>query len=151
MINKTMLSTIISGYTVPVHAFLVAAIFLIIIYGLILRKFGLCDILEGKIIDRPELMLDGWGVTHILFFMLLGFTYSGHPIAILIVGALWECIETILGQNKFMIGKNRLQLVGDQDRDGRPTGDTEAYWYGRSSDVLMNSIGYMFGEHIKKK
>ncbi len=67
------------------------------------------------------------------------------------IGIGWEVIETLLGQNKLTISGHRIQLIGDQDDDGNCTNDSDAYWYGKESDIIMNMSGYLIGDQMAKK
>lgn len=136
----------IRGVKIPSAALYIVAVLLIVIYGIVIRKAKKRDILETKLVDNPVVSIDGWGMLHLVFFGILGVLFPGRYLQFLLVGIAWEGIETFLGQCRIMAGGSRIQLIGDQDEEGRPTGDDKAYWYGRSSDVLMNMIGYILGD-----
>lgn len=139
----------VCGATVPCVAVYAVAIIAIIAYGHYLRKSGKPDILAKELSSHPLLEgIDGWSISHLAFFMLLGWMYPGQYLQFLAVGAGWEVVETCLGQNRLEVSGKRLQLVGDQDSDGRSTGKDDAYWYGKQSDVLMDMIGYAVGSEL---
>jgi len=143
---------IIRGVTVPCVAMYIVAILLIVSYGHILRKTGRRDILEKTYINHPILQnIDGWSVTHLIFFGILGAMYPGHHLQFFLIGAGWEMVETFLGQNKIMVGDKRLQLVGEQDETGVSTGNDDAYWYGKSSDIIVDNLGYAIGSAVAEK
>lgn len=137
---------IIRGYNIPCIALYVVVVLAIIVYGYLLRRFKQRDFLATEIYSHPLCEnIDGWSVTHLLFFGLLGVLYPGRPLQFLSVGILWEVIETALGQNKLEVSGKRLQLIGDQDADGTPTGNDDSYWYGKSSDIVVDILGYCIG------
>ena len=68
------------------------------------------------------------------------------------VSFAWEGIEHLFGQVNVKVGGSRLQLIGDQDEDGRYTGDDDNYWFGRFiSDPLFNMTGYILGSEVSKR
>jgi len=137
---------VIRGVTIPSVALYVVAVIAIVLYGFILRATKTRDFLGKTIFNHPLLQnFDGWSVTHFLFFGLLGVLYPGRPLQFLIVGAGWEVIETLLGQYKFGMTGSRLQLIGEQDDDGNLTGNEDAYWYGKESDIVVDMAGYCLG------
>jgi hypothetical protein len=143
----------IRGTKVPSIAVYIVCVILIVLYGWFLRKTETKDRLAVPFCpDNPLIAdIDGWSITHFLFFGLLGAMYPGHYIQFALVGIGWELVETALGQNKIEVSGKRLQLVGDQDDDGKPTGDDDAYWYGRQSDVLIDVLGYILGSALAQK
>lgn len=143
----------IGGIKIPCVALYIIVVLIIFAYGAYIRASGAPDILEKKVIDHPSCPgFDGWGVTHFLFFGVLGLFYPGHYVQVLLISVFWESIEHLLGQTKIMVGGSRLQLVGDQDKEGRYTGDDENFWYGRFvTDPAFNMAGYILGSEIAKK
>jgi hypothetical protein len=142
----------IGGYTVPCVALYIVAIILIILYGYFLRKTKTKDILAKRIYHHPICQeIDGWSITHLVFFGLLGFLYPGHYLQFLAAGIIWEVIETGLGQNRFEVSGKRLQLIGEQDDEGNSTGKKDAYWYGKESDIVVDVVGYTIGSFLAEK
>jgi hypothetical protein len=139
-------SRTVRGVKVPCVAVYIVCVLLIIVYGMVIRRTGTCDVLARRIYHHPICQdIDGWSATHLLFFGLLGVMYPGRHLQFLGIGILWEVIETALGQNKLEVSGKRLQLVGDQDADGNTTGDDDAYWYGKESDIVVDMVGYCLG------
>lgn len=137
---------IINGVNVPCVVLYIIAVMLIVVYGFILRRVKCRDLLGKEIFNHPICQnIDGWSVTHFLFFGFLGVLYPGHHLQFLLIGAGWEVIETVLGQNKFGTTGKRIQLIGEQDADGNLTGDDDAYWYGKESDIVVDMLGYCLG------
>lgn len=137
----------IRGVRVPCAALYLLCVLFIVLYGAWLRWAGRPDVLERRLVEQPA-GLDGWGLAHVFFFGLLGFLYPRRHAQFLLVGVAWELIESLLGQTNLRCGGSRLQLIGDTDAAGRPTGKEDAYWYGRSSDVLMDVVGYTLGSAL---
>jgi len=75
---------------------------------------------------------DGWGVTHLLFFLILTYFYTEQWILIFFLGVLWEIIESFFHDHPFYISKCNYVLDTDQ---------VAGWWYGRWQDIVMNSIG----------
>ena len=139
-------SRTVRGRRVPCVAVCVVVVIVIILYGALLRRCGARDPLARPIFSHPICQdIDGWSVSHVLFFALLGWLYPGRPLQFLLLGAGWEVVETALGQNRLEVSGRRVQLIGDQDASGRPTGEADAYWYGKESDIIMDMLGYCLG------
>jgi hypothetical protein len=139
----------IGGFRVPCFAIYVVIILAIVVYGYFLRKTKTSDFLAKRIYHHPICQdIDGWSISHIIFFGVLGFLYPGKHLQFFIVGTIWEIIETVLGQNKLEISGKRLQLIGEQDPDGASMPD--AFWYGKESDILMDVAGYAMGSALAK-
>jgi hypothetical protein len=144
----------IGGLKVPCVAIFIVVVLVIILYGCFLRKTRARDVLAKRLFDHPVCQeIDGWSVSHLVFFGLLGFLYPGHHLQFLAVGVFWEGVETALGQNVLKVRGARLQLIGDQDEAGFSTdeGEGEAYWYGKGSDIIMNNLGYAVGSALAEK
>ena len=110
------------------------------------------DILAKRIFHHPICQeIDGWSITHLVFFGLLGFLYPGQHLQFLAVGVIWEVIETGLGQNKIEFSGKRLQLIGDQDEEGNTTERADAYWYGKESDIVVDIAAYTIGSALADK
>jgi hypothetical protein len=142
----------ICGYTVPCVALYILAVLFIILYGFFLRKTKARDVLAKRIYHHPICQdIDGWSVLHLVFFGVLGLLYPGQHLQFFAIGVLWEVIETGLGQNKLEVSGKRLQLIGEQDTEGNPTGKSDAYWYGKESDIVMDVAGYTIGSFLAEK
>jgi hypothetical protein len=150
--EKMFANRIIRGVTVPCVALYIVVVLVIIIYGYLLRRTGRTDFLAREIYHHPICQnIDGWSVTHLVFFGALGLLFPGHYFQFLLVGIGWEIIETGLGQNKIEISGRRMQLLGEQDEDGNSTNKDDAYWYGKESDIIMDMIGYCIGSAVAEK
>ncbi len=139
-------SRTVCGIYIPCVALYILSIFFIVMYGYYLRKSKTQDVLAKELYNHPICQnIDGWSISHLLFFGLLGVLFPGMHLQFLLIGIGWEVIETTLGQNELTVSGNRVQLIGDQDKDGNLTGDETAYWYGKESDIVMDILGYCIG------
>ena len=139
-----MFSRNVYGVNIHIVSLLIACIILIFLYGYIIRSTKTKDHLETEFYNSNLLPnIDGWSVTHFVFFCALGILYPNHHLTALMAGIGWEYIEQFLGTNKIIISGKRVKLVGEQKSDG--TYDDDAYWYGKSSDMVVNILGYSIG------
>jgi hypothetical protein len=139
----------VGGRAVPCVVFYIVAVLAIVLYGHLLRITKSRDPLAARLFHHPVLQdVDGWSVSHLLFFGLLGVMFPDRHLQFLLVGIGWEVVETALGQNRFEVSGRRVQLIGEQAADGRATGAADAYWYGKESDIVMDAIGYAVGSAL---
>jgi len=91
--------------------------------------------------------LDGWSLSHLLFFMLIGYNYGGqYLIAAFILGVLWEGFEHYYGE------KRPGWLGGYGDCNKMRTDPLEGnWWYGKFSDIIMNILGLIIGYYLQNK
>ena len=94
------------------------------------------DPLETNII----LGLDGWSATHFFFFMLMGYLFPKTFFLSMSIGALWELFE-------HYYGKERPGWLGGYGDCNDLATDKESgnWWYGKWSDLLCNSFGFLVG------
>jgi len=90
--------------------------------------------------------LDGWSLSHLLFFMFIGYHFKGkYLIAAFFIGVLWELFEHYCGST----GTAPAWLGGDCSKIR--TDPLEGnWWYGKWSDIVMNLIGLVLGSHLLK-
>lgn len=139
-------SRTVRGINIPCIAFYIISVIIIIIYGYIIRHAKIQDHLAKRIFHHPICQdIDGWSISHFLFFGLLGAFFPDQHLQFLLIGIGWEVIETTIGQTNIQLSGQRLQLVGDQDSDGNSTGDDMAFWYGKESDIVVDIFGYCVG------
>ena len=104
------------------------------------------DILENKI---GIFDLDGWSISHLLFFTLIGylFPHKNYILLAFIFGILWELFEHFYGKNRpgwlGGYGDCDKKLKSDKNEDGN-------WWYGKPTDILMNALGLIIGFHLWK-
>ena len=107
--------------------------------------------------ERPEfkdplqtklrlLDLDGWSLTHLFFFMLIGYNYGGkYLVGAFILGVLWEIFEHLYGASRpgWMGGYSDCSKISDQAGGN--------WWYGKWTDVVMNGSGLIIGYYLQNK
>lgn len=99
------------------------------------------DPLETPIIS----IIDGWSLTHLFFFMFIGYTFPYLFVLALIYGIIWEIFEAYSGKYK----PNFIHGFGNCRRKSEIISDSDKWWYGKWSDIFMNSLGYLIGQYIK--
>lgn len=114
----------------------------IIIYGQIRCKLKFNDpLLKPITINNKQLFdLDGWSITHFIFFLILGYYFNNHIIFIIFMGTLWEVIEIIFGKISYTLPALESCHVKNKNSD---------WWYGRMSDIYINIIGVFCGYFLK--
>lgn len=139
------LYTEIKGYCISDIGILVFCVIVIIIYGNIIEKLKYNDNLANKFNDDCN-DCDYWGITHFMFFAMLGFLFPNHHLRFLIVGAIWELIEGKIGSINY--GDNSIiHLFGGwgMNKTNKKTND---WWYGRMGDIVFNMTGYTIASWI---
>jgi hypothetical protein len=96
------------------------------------------DPLEISIISD----LDGWSVTHILFFTTLGYNFPNAFILSMTMGIIWEIYE-------YISGKKRLTWLGGCNDLTTHKGHGK-WWYAKWSDILCNAGGFLLGKYLNK-
>lgn len=97
-----------------------------------MRKLGVLD-------------LDGWSLTHFMFFFSLGYYYSGAMYTAMGLGLAWEGFEHFLGQSRpgFLGGFGDCASTDPALSEG-------PWWFGRATDIGMNLAGFMLGVYMSK-
>lgn len=97
------------------------------------------DPLTGSLFGPPlNNFLDGWGITHLLFYTALTFAYPSEWLFISAMGVVWEVIEHSVKDKPFYLSKCKYNM--ETDKGG--------WWYGRWQDVVMNSLGVVIGHSL---
>jgi hypothetical protein len=87
-------------------------------YGMYIRTHQKPDLLATELVNLEALGLgadqgiDGWSLSHVLFFWVLGLLDPGRPLLYFALGAAWEGLETFLGQVPVDLGTGRVMLLG---------------------------------------
>lgn len=140
--------TKLGSHTICLEYVLVLVVVFIFLYGYIVRAYLKRDLLEQSIV--PISGMDGWGLLHFLLFFILGFLYPDRFVLLTLFGCGWEGIETVLGQYKIMMFGRRVQLIGNTDAHGTVLEqEEEAWWYGRISDVALDTVGIVLGVYAR--
>ena len=136
-----------------------------IIITLIIFKYGsyLCNNPGYKDILRTYLGiydLDGWSLTHLFFFMFIGYHYKNKYLIIaFILGILWEIFEQYGSRDRELalwLGAtcemNLGARVGCPDCKNLETDREDSnWWYGKWTDILMNGLGLIIGYYLKNE
>lgn len=113
----------------------------IVIYGTIRCKGKFVDPLTKSFVGKPwDSFLDGWGISHFLFYMALGYYFPHRLLFLTTLGVLWELIESLFKEHPFYLSKCHYKGT---DREGGAH-----WWYGRWQDVIMNTLGLLVGALI---
>jgi hypothetical protein len=118
----------------------IVCVFLIVAYGTFrCRNRYFKDPLMGNISNIKEISsyTDGWALSHVFFYMLLGYKYPNRWMYLFITGVIWGIIEARFEDKPFYLSSCK----------GR---ENEKWWYGRYEDVISNTIGMMIGISLNK-
>lgn len=108
--------------------FIIINVATVAIIALIGFNKSLCKLLNEHIIFN----LTTWSFTHFFYHSLFGYMFPDQFMCLLLMGVAWELFEFSLGMldSCFNISKRFKD---------------EGYWYGRWSDILMNTLGFTVG------
>lgn len=133
-----------SGLKITVIGLL--CVFCIVAYGTYRCKTtDFTDPLTFSLFPAPlDKYLDGWGISHYLFFTLLGYLFPEPKLIAysFFCGVLWEIVEFSMKDKPFYISKCNYTMTTDKG---------EGWWYGRWQDLVMNSLGLWTGYYLSKK
>jgi len=90
--------------------------------------------------------LDGWSVSHYIFYALIGFLYPDQFFLTLILGICWELFEHYYGTQRpgWLGGYGDCPaLASDKTTDGN-------WWYGKWTDIICNILGFLTGQYIRE-
>ncbi len=143
--NNNQFCTSVNNYKISIITLIIIVILFIIIYGVLVRNVFKKDILEYKFADCTG--CDYWAGTHFLFFAGLAYLFPNKLMWIMIIGIIWEFIETFLGTHDLKFFGRRLMLIGNTDDNGnvKSSEDDESWWYGRVTDIAFNLMGVISG------
>lgn len=82
-----------------------------------------------RIFNHP---FDCWALSHLLFYIILGFLFPHYWKLILLLSVVWELIE--------YIGYHVEKYVLD---------NKNIYWCAKFSDIIVNLIGFIIGLSIR--
>lgn len=144
MVSRVEKGSILSLSSLKTYLYILFVFFICI---LLIMAYGILLCMSGKSWDpletKPILWdLDGWSMTHFVFFLFLGYLFPGNFLFILILGSSWELIE-------YWIGKNNKSLMSGFDCNLNKLKQDE-WWYGKISDLFVNLLGYMIGSYIAR-
>ena len=100
------------------------------------------DPLTRSIAPAPfDSFLDGWGISHFIFYGVLTFFYPDPRSMAFIwtIGVLWEIVESFFRDHPFYLSSCKYDMQTDVEG---------GWWYGRWQDIVMNSTGMLMGYTI---
>tara|TARA_X000000368_G_C23021376_1_gene708142 strand:+ start:1104 stop:1565 length:462 start_codon:yes stop_codon:yes gene_type:complete len=93
---------------------------------------------------NKKFKLDGWSITHLAFYLLIGYKYPNTFVLTFILGVLWEFFEKYIEIYKPKI----LQNWGlCETTDGKIK---MKWWTAKVSDIFINSLGFLIGMYLHK-
>lgn len=87
--------------------------------------------------------LDGWSLMHFFHFGIIGYRFPSRFFFTQGLGIAWEGFEHFLGE----IRPSWLGGFGDCKENVNVKGN-EKWWYGRTSDIVVNTIGFIAGSYL---
>jgi len=123
-------------------------LFLFFICVLVIMAYGiiLCmsNIQKDPLETKPIVWdIDGWSMTHFVFFLFVGYLFPGHFLFIFILGSSWELFE-------YWIGKNNKSLTRGFECNLNKLKEDQ-WWYVKISDLFIKLLGYLVGAYIATK
>lgn len=94
--------------------------------------------------------IDWWSVSHIVLYIYFGYQFPNSFAEFLIIGSVWELIETFFCREKFERITNCTDSESAICRGMRKINSCD-YWYGKIDDVAMNMIGFVIGAALAKR
>ena len=114
--------------------------FSIILYGTFrCKNRWFKDPLMARVSDNKSIegYTDGWAISHVVFYMILGYLYPDRWMYMFVSGIGWEIIESRFENKPFYLSSCK----------GR---EHEKWWYGRYEDIISNTVGMMIGISLRK-
>ena len=113
---------------------------LIIIYAIILKVFLKTKINDPMINIELPIIGNGWKLSHLLFFMFLGYKYPNCFTEATILGIGWEITEFTVGHYFPIFFPNVANSIDK---------NWSNWYYGDWVDVIFNTIGFLIGRQIR--
>jgi hypothetical protein len=88
--------------------------------------------------------IDGWIISHVLLYTFFGYRFPNKLMFFTFVGIFWEIIENFLSTKT-----NNIKLFGMYLVKNNNDINTD-WWYGRSIDIVANTLGYSIGEILQR-
>jgi hypothetical protein len=115
------------------HHILLLVLLFIAVYGYVIKEVFKFDILEAKFANCEG--CDYWAFTHFTLYVILAYNFPSYYILLFFIGVGYEYLEYYIGATD-----NSFKFLGPMGSDG-----TQSWWYGRSSDVIFNTLGIILG------
>jgi hypothetical protein len=106
--------------------------------------YGKKDPLNLVMFEIQGESISGWPITHLLFYVYIGYFFPCCDLPALLVGVGWELFESILG---WCMDGSELQQKYTLNE---PTkyGYCGNWWSGCPSDIVFNTIGFYIGKFM---
>jgi hypothetical protein len=85
--------------------------------------------------------LNGWCITHFIFFTYIGYKYPDYLVFSMVAGGSWEVYEYFLSKIFPRLFPNIANKI-DQNMS--------SWCYGSYEDIIMNYLGFTFGQYLNK-
>ncbi len=127
-----------------ITAICLACVLVIFVYGIYrCNNSSFVDPLTIAFAPSPlDKYLDGWGISHLLFFAILGYLFPTKLLFSFFLGALWELLEYSMGNRPIPFIKCKHNLKTHKGED---------WWYGRWEDIVMNTAGLWIGSALRNR
>lgn len=103
------------------------------------------DVLEFELFKGSgKYGIDGWSISHFSFNVMMGYLYPKAIVPSMVLGGIWELIETYVGIYKPEMIKG-FGFCDTKQLDDEP----KVWWYGKKSDLVINFIGFMAGKTLR--
>jgi phosphatidylserine decarboxylase len=104
------------------------------------------DILEFSLFkESNKYGVDGWLLSHYLFFTLIGFVYPDTMRLSVLAGIMWELFEWYCGVYK----PKCLEGFGFCASPSGSKKNEKVWWYWKWQDPIANLLGFMTGKYLK--
>jgi len=104
------------------------------------------DILEFSLLKNSKKYgVDGWLLSHYLFFVMMGFIYPNTLRISVIMGLLWEIFEWYCGVYK----PKCLEGIGFCKSPSGAKQRGKVWWYWKWQDPIANTLGFITGKYIR--
>jgi len=124
---------IICNKKICLHNILLITVFLIILWGFLVRFFLKKDILLTKFCSFEG--CDIWALSHFILYFILAYNFPSHFILLFSIGVFFEFFEYFVGTTD-----NFLTKLSPVSSDVN-----QVWWAGRISDVIFNTFGIIIG------
>lgn len=141
----------------PYGIIIVASILCVIViysYGMLICKSNFDDPLITAYANPPwNAFLDGWGLSHFIFYATLTFFFPSLWWLIFLIGVAWEVIEYYMNSSDFTkCAKTRKirqskknNKANNKANESKGTSTDYKWWYARWQDIVMNALGVLLG------
>ena len=117
-----------------------------------LKKFGECaiynDPMNRKVFRFPifNFAVSHWPILHFILFAIGGFMVPQYWKHLIIIGIVWEIIESIM---KVITTKKNKKIKSKRVRIDDNTVEYTTYWDSSFKDIIFNSTGVLCGIFLR--